>query len=234
MNRLVCILIGYLLGLIQTGYIVGKIKGIDIRNYGSKNAGTTNVLRTMGTKYAIIVFAGDALKCIVAVFVVSALFANNDAGFLMLLKLYTVAGVILGHNYPFYMGFKGGKGIAATAGLIISYIFQFKYGWIPVVVAFFVFFGIFFSTHYVSVGSIMLYVTLLIEIIIFGENGLLNISTLTQRNYLTEYYILMGCLMLMAFWRHRVNIVRLINGEERKTYFGDKPEIDINNRQKGE
>ena len=67
MQRIICLVLGYALGLIQTGYIVGRLKGIDIRDYGSKNAGTTNVLRTLGTRYGILVLLGDAFKCVIAV-----------------------------------------------------------------------------------------------------------------------------------------------------------------------
>ena len=126
MARVICLILGYALGLIQTGYLVGKAKGIDIRNYGSKNAGTTNVLRTMGAKYGALVLLGDALKCIVAVLITKAVFISSYPDTICLLMLYSAAGVILGHNFPFYMNFKGGKGIAATAGLAISYFFSDK------------------------------------------------------------------------------------------------------------
>lgn len=99
----------------------GKTKGIDIRKYGSGNAGTTNALRVLGTKAGLIVFAGDCLKCIIAVCITRALFSTGHPENIYLLCLYTGAGSIIGHNFPFYMGFKGGKGIAATAGLILSF-----------------------------------------------------------------------------------------------------------------
>ena len=74
MERIICLVIGYAFGLIQTGYLVGRAKGIDIRDYGSRNAGTTNVLRTMGKKYGVLVLLGDALKCIAAVLVIKLIF----------------------------------------------------------------------------------------------------------------------------------------------------------------
>ena len=121
MERLVCVAIGYLFGLFQTAYIYGKLHGIDIRNYGSGNAGTTNTLRVLGTKAGLIVLAGDILKCILAIAAVRLLFAGGvHEDMYYLLAMYAALGAILGHDYPFYLGFKGGKGIAATAGLILA------------------------------------------------------------------------------------------------------------------
>ena len=121
MERLICLVIGYCLGLFQTAYFYGKMKGIDIRQHGSGNAGTTNTLRVLGTKAGLIVLAGDILKTILAVVVVTLIFGKSNPETIYLLKLYAGAGAILGHNFPFYMNFKGGKGIAATAGIIISF-----------------------------------------------------------------------------------------------------------------
>ena len=146
MERILCLAIGYVFGLFQTAYIYGKMHGIDIRQHGSGNAGTTNTLRVLGTKAGLIVFAGDVLKCVCAIVACSLLFGKNHPDMIYLLKLYAAAGAILGHNFPFYLGFKGGKGIAATAGLILAFHPTF----LPVGVL--VFFGIFFTTHYVSLG----------------------------------------------------------------------------------
>ena len=112
--RLICLGVGYCLGLFQTSYILGRLHGIDIRNYGSGNAGTTNMMRTMGTKAGLITFAGDCLKCILAVSLVRVLFHAQYSSMMHLLVLYAAAGVILGHNFPFYLNFRGGKGIAVA------------------------------------------------------------------------------------------------------------------------
>ena len=93
---------------------------IDIRKQGSGNAGSTNALRTMGWKAGAVTFLGDCFKCVFAVVVVHLLFAKNYGDILPLLSMYAGMGAVLGHNYPFYMHFKGGKGIAATAGLLVS------------------------------------------------------------------------------------------------------------------
>ena len=121
MVRVICLLIGYVFGLFQTAYIYGRLHGIDIRNYGSGNAGTTNTLRVFGTKAGLLVLVGDIMKCILAVVVTGVIFGSSHTDMIYLLKMYTAAGAIIGHNFPFYLKFKGGKGIAATAGLILSF-----------------------------------------------------------------------------------------------------------------
>ena len=118
MERLLCLAIGYVCGLFQTAYIYGKSKGIDIREKGSGNAGTTNTLRVFGTKAGLLVLLGDVVKCAVACLITRYFIAPMFPGKKYLLILYAATGAILGHDFPFYMNFKGGKGIAATAGLI--------------------------------------------------------------------------------------------------------------------
>lgn len=213
MIRLLCVVIGYVFGLFQTAYFYGKSKGIDIREHGSGNSGTTNALRVLGTKAGLIVFAGDCLKCIFAVVLVRILFGKTYQDMIYLLCIYTAAGAILGHNFPFYMGFKGGKGIAATAGLILS----FHPSFIPMGVI--LFFGAFFLTHYVSLGSLLVYVGFVTQLIISGQLGLF--GDMSQA-HLIEMYVVAFLLAVMAFWKHRANIVRLIHGEENKTYLSKK------------
>ena len=116
MERLICLAVGYVCGLFQTGYLVGKMNHIDIRKEGSGNSGTTNALRVLGWKAGIFTFLGDVLKCVAAYFIVRFMYRGSDC--LPLLVMYAGAGVTLGHNFPFYMNFKGGKGIAVMAGLV--------------------------------------------------------------------------------------------------------------------
>lgn len=213
MERIVCLIIGYVFGLFQTAYIYGKLKGIDIRQHGSGNAGTTNTLRVLGTKAGLIVFAGDVLKCIVAVVICTLLFGKSHPELVYLLKMYAAAGAILGHNYPFYLNFKGGKGIAATAGLILS----FHPSFIPVGVV--MFFGAFLITHYVSLGSLLVYAAFIIQIVVSGQLGLFGEMTQSQ---LFEMYVIAAFLTAMAYYKHRENIVRLVKGEERKTFLFKK------------
>lgn len=216
LTRLICVAAGYVFGLFQTSYIIGRMHGIDIRNHGSGNAGTTNMLRTMGTKAGLLTFAGDCLKCILAVVLVRLLFGKTHGDILPLLELYAAAGVILGHNFPFYLNFRGGKGIAATAGLVLALH--------PVITVcgIITFFSVFFITHYVSLGSLLVYTGLVIEIVILGQNGAFHM----EQRCLTEMYILTVLLAAMAFWKHRENIKRLLGGTERKTYLTKKNKKD--------
>lgn len=207
MERILCLVIGYLFGLLQTSYIIGKVKGIDIRNHGSGNAGTTNALRVLGTKAGLLVFLGDTIKCILAILVIRLLFGTQTED-IYLYTLYAGTGAILGHNFPFYLNFKGGKGIAATAGLIIAFHPVF----LPVGI--FLFFGAFLLTHYVSLGSLLVYAGFMIQMVIVGELGLFH----TSRDILLEMYALTFFLSVMAYWKHFPNIKRLLKGEERKTY----------------
>lgn len=212
MERILCIAIGYVFGLFQTAFIYGKMNGIDIRQHGSGNAGTTNTLRVLGTKAGLIVFAGDVIKCILAVVICGLLFGKTHPDEVYLLKLYAAAGAILGHNFPFYLNFKGGKGIAATAGLVLS----FHPAFIPVGVI--LFFGAFLITHYVSLGSLLVYAGLMIQMILCGQMGMFH----SNRQVLIEMYIITAFLTIMAYYKHRENIVRLFKGEERKTYLFKK------------
>lgn len=218
MVRIICLAIGYLFGLFQTAYFYGKAHGIDIRQHGSGNAGTTNTLRVLGTKAGLIVFAGDCLKCMAAVWLVRLIFGNTYHDIIYLLCLYTGAGAILGHNYPFYLNFKGGKGIAATAGMVLSF-----HPWF-IITGVLLFFIPFFTLHYVSLGSLLVYAGLMIQLVVVGQNGWL-FQEMTKGE-LIEMYIVFGCLLIMAFWKHRENIKRLLHGNERKTYLLKKNQVE--------
>ena len=220
MERIICIIIGYVFGMFQTAFFYGKMYGIDIREHGSGNAGTTNTLRVLGTKAGLIVFAGDVLKCMIAVWITTLIFKGSHADEIYLLKLYTAAGAILGHNYPFSLKFKGGKGIAATAGLILAFHPYF----IPV--GFVLFFGVFLTTHYVSLGSLLIYVGLMTEMVICGQTGLFGAA----QPVLNEMYAVTAFLTILAFYKHKENISRLLHGNERKTYLFKKNKVEAENK----
>ncbi len=209
-------MIGYVFGLFQTAYLYGKLHGIDIRNYGSGNAGTTNTLRTLGTKAGLIVLLGDIMKCILAIVLTNLLFRNSHTDEIYLLKIYAAAGAILGHNFPFYLHFKGGKGIAATAGMILS----FHPYLIPMGVL--LFFGTFFTTHYVSLGSLLVYAGFMTELVVLGQMGIFGMSQAA----LNEMYVVAAFLTVMAYYKHKDNIKRLLDGTERKTYLTHKNKGD--------
>lgn len=218
MERVICIAIGYVFGMFQTAYFYGKAHGIDIRQHGSGNSGTTNALRVLGTKAGIIVLLGDCLKCMAAVWITRLVFGASHPDTIYLLSLYAGAGAVLGHNFPFYMNFRGGKGIAATAGLILSFHPYF----IPMGII--IFFGIFFTTHYVSLGSLVVYAGFLIEMIVCGQLGVFGGLNQVQ---LYELYGVTIFLTVMAYWKHRENIQRLLKGVERKTYLTKKNKLDV-------
>ncbi|MBQ6469613.1 MAG: glycerol-3-phosphate 1-O-acyltransferase PlsY [Lachnospiraceae bacterium] len=210
--RLVCIVIGYLFGLFQTAYFYGRYKGIDIRKVGSGNAGTTNALRAFGTGAGVLVFAGDCLKCLLAVLVVRAVIGKMNPDLQYLAGIYAAFGCILGHNFPFFMNFKGGKGIACTAGLVLTYPLPM------IIIELALFFGPAFLTHYVSLGSLLINIGLIVGTVILGSRGVLPIRT----SSLPELYILIILIAALAFYQHRENIKRLIAGNERKTYLFKK------------
>ncbi len=216
MARLWCFLTGYAFGLIQTSFIYGKHKGIDIRNYGSGNAGTTNALRVLGPKGGLIVVAGDMLKAILTSLIIRYTFGNMYPDMKYLLIMWGGAGCILAHDFPFYMGFKGGKGIAATGGTVIGF------HWTFFVTGLCYFFIPFFVTHYVSLSALIFYALFMVQLVIEGQVGVFGIFEGVSQAVLNELYILSGCLMLLAYWQHRSNIVRLLKHEERKTYLGKK------------
>ena len=163
--RIASLIIGYLFGIIQTAYIYGKMNGIDIREHGSGNAGTTNALRVLGKKAGAIVFAGDFLTCFTVIFFVRFIFKNTAADILPLVSLYAATGCILGHNFPVHLGFRGGKGIACTAGLLAA--FDVRIG----IIALITFLAIVIVTRYVSLGSIIIVTEFALFTIIFGQMG---------------------------------------------------------------
>ncbi len=208
MIRIVCVLIGYVFGLFQTGYIYGRMKGIDIREHGSGNAGTTNALRTLGKKAGAITLLGDCFKCVLAVAVVRTFLGNGyaDGNMGVLLGMYAALGVILGHNFPFYLNFHGGKGIASTAGILLSL------DPLLTLIALVIFVGAVALTRYVSLGSILVAFELLMGVIVYGVLGKWGLAP----EHLYEMYGITAFLTCMAVYQHRANIKRLLSGTERK------------------
>ena len=195
LSILIVIVAGYLLGSISTGVVLSKLFAkTDIRSQGSGNAGTTNMLRVLGRKMALLTFIGDMLKGIIAVFIGKWLIGGELGG------LLGVVGAVLGHYYPLYFGFKGGKGIATSFG---SLLFVFP---VQALLAFAVFLILVAVTHYVSVGSIAAAITLPLLIVItrFQEPTL---------------WIITVCIGASVVWRHRANIKRLMNHTENKLDF---------------
>lgn len=195
LNIILTILIGYLLGSISTGVVLSKVFAkTDIRSQGSGNAGTTNMLRILGRKMALFTFLGDMLKGIIAVFIGKALVGGDLGGVL------GVTGAVLGHYYPLYFGFKGGKGIATSFG---SLLFVFP---VHALLAFAVFLILVALTHYVSVGSIAAAFTLPALLFLTHSQNM-------------PVCIITACIGISVIWRHRANIKRLLSHTESKLDF---------------
>lgn len=215
MERLICLAVGYVCGLLQTGYLIGEMSHVDIRKKGSGNAGTTNALRVLGWKAGLLTFAGDVLKCVAAFLITYFMYRGSD--YFPLLAMYAGAGVTLGHNFPFYMSFKGGKGIAVMAGLVVLNSFWHLPASLLMILVTLAFFLVpVVITRYISVGSLSAYTVFLIEMILMGQMGWLDMEA--PRCY--ELYVVLFLLTALAWYRHRANIGRLISGTENK--FGSK------------
>ncbi len=198
-NIILAILIGYFIGSISFSYLIAKkIKKVDIRTQGSGNAGATNTLRVLGWGPAIAVLLLDASKGIVAVLLSYLLGVEGWVAFL--------AGLfaIVGHNWPIYYGFRGGKGVATTIGVFAILVF------IPALIAGGVAILTIALTRYVSLGSLLFIILTPILAAFMGVYG-------------TSYIILATVIGLLSLWRHRTNIQRLMKGTESK--LGQKKEV---------
>lgn len=200
-------LVAYIIGATPWGYWVGKLKGVDIRDHGSGNIGTTNVFRVLGKTWGIIVFILDVLKGLIPVILVKK--------YLPILEetippetwkiLLVAVAAILGHNFTFWLKFKGGKGIATSTGALVAIVP------IPILVATIVWVALFFLTKYVAIASIgaalAVPIVVIIECLIRGE---------------WDYWLVVfsTLLMILAVWKHKTNIGRLRSGTENR--FGKK------------
>jgi acyl phosphate:glycerol-3-phosphate acyltransferase len=187
------ILMGYVIGATPFGLIVARLKGIDIRKHGSGNIGATNVLRTLGKPVGITVLVLDILKGMVPV-AISMWLTDNTV-----IHVATAIATILGHNYTFWLKFKGGKGIATTAGAMI---FLIPIPSIFSIASWIIFFK---ATRFVSVGSIAAALAIpIVALIQAAITGNWDLPILT--------FCLVVC--FLAIWKHRGNIKRLMKGEE--------------------
>jgi len=195
-------LLGYLLGSIPFGLLVSKMRGIDIRQHGSGNIGATNVLRTLGKKWGFLVFGLDAAKGLIAVLIaknVLATISSSGAHHLAPAQLGIIAALacIIGHNYPVWLRFKGGKGIATSAGVIL--------GLMPLatLTVFLIWNAIFYTTRYVSLASII-------------AASLLPVAVWAIGRELDAVFWFSLAVAFLAVVRHRANIQRLLAGTENR------------------
>jgi glycerol-3-phosphate acyltransferase PlsY len=183
-------LLGFLLGSIPSGYLVGRAKGIDIRQHGSGNIGSTNVLRTLGKGPGYFVFTCDALKGIASVLLAYRIFPSlGDLG-----AVAAAVGCVLGHNFTPWLAFKGGKGIATSLGVLVAMLPLAS----AIVLAFWI--VVFLATRYVSLASILAAAAL--PGVVWYLSG---VGTLFWFSFLIGF---------LAIARHRQNIGRLLNGTE--------------------
>ncbi|HVV01867.1 MAG TPA: glycerol-3-phosphate 1-O-acyltransferase PlsY [Verrucomicrobiae bacterium] len=195
------VVLSYLLGSIPTGYLVAKARNVDIRKVGSGNIGATNVFRILGKPAGIFVLSADAAKGLLAVCVVGRLltvhvFKVQDPRAVELLAICAGIAAVLGHNYTCWLGFKGGKGIATSAGVLIGLV-----PWALVIILS-IWILIFAFTRYVSLGSICAAFALPFAAWATGESPLMIGIT--------------GILGALAIYKHSANIKRLLNGTENR------------------
>lgn len=191
LNYIIIAVIAYLLGSISFGMIVAKLKGgPNLREVGSKNTGATNVLRVMGVKTGLIVFVLDILKALIACIIGRCWMGLNGA---------MVAGiaVVIGHNWPCFFQFKGGKGVASTLAVMLM---TFP---VPAVICYVVAIVLIAATRYVSLGSITL--AALFAVMVIATNWV---------NWLVIVWVI--AISGLLIWRHHANIGRLLKGTENK------------------
>jgi len=227
MQLWLCPLLAFLLGSIPFGLLIAKAKGIDIRKHGSGNIGATNVLRTVGKKYGITCLILDALKGFIPVFIAvnliriegrnqqlqiddlaawATVFPASKAMLAQTLHILTGLLAILGHNYSPWVGFKGGKGIATSAGVLLALMPA------GVAILMIVFLITFLVTRYVSLASIIAAATLPL-VTIWGSWHHGRIADGTWNKPLFIFSVVIG---ILAIWKHRTNIQRLRAGTENR------------------
>ncbi len=205
------LIVGYFFGSFSTGYFLGKKQGHDIQSEGSGNIGTTNALRTMGKGAGLITFLGDLAKAFIPTLIVRFVYCNMmgyEADLTYIVTLITGLGVFVGHIFPFYLRFRGGKGIAVAAAVIVATSCDGGVGLWMIFIGIAIFVIVVALTRYVSLGSLIvlwyfpIYVSLK-----FWES---------------EYYWMalgLGLIFIaFSYCKHAGNIHRLLNGTERKLF----------------
>lgn len=191
MKYLLVLVISYFIGTISGSYIIGKLfLDKDIRKYGSGNAGTTNAIRVLGKKAGVITFIIDFLKGVAVTFIIGRFFEEN-------LIPMGILGAIIGHDFPFYMNFRGGKGVATTLGALALYNFPLT------LICYIVWLLGTVITKMVSVGSILFFISIIIVYTFMSELNTYNV-------------VLVNIIALIGIIRHKDNIKRIIAGNENK------------------
>ncbi len=210
---IVVAIIAYLIGSINFSVIISKkMAGFDVREKGSGNAGSTNILRTVGKKAAVITLICDILKGVVSILIaitVGAIIKNVDRE--LLVQIAGIA-VVLGHTFPIFFGFKGGKGVATSLGVLLMSNWQI--GLICLVFAL----VLMALTRMVSLGSCGAAVLFPVLTLFINENY----TILTEGKKGSTYLVYSIILAVIVLYNHRSNIKRILNGTENKLSFGKK------------
>lgn len=217
-NLIFIIILSYLVGSIPTSIIISKlVRGIDIRDYGSGNAGGTNVFRVIGWKWGILTILLDALKGAIAVVIVARLYLdnipfNNITPFddFTLVQIFCGVAAVIGHIWTVFAGFKGGKGIATALGFLITIIT------VDMLLALGIFILVVFLSRYISLGSLSAAVS--VPIILIVRENIFGVH-IPGYNTILPFII---ALSLLVIYTHRKNIDRLIKGSENKISFFKK------------
>lgn len=214
---LIFFLVGYGFGSFSTGYVVGRMSGHNIQSEGSGNIGTTNALRTMGAKGGGLTFAGDLLKAFIPTLLVRFVFCPNmdySPEMTYLMTLVIGLGVVMGHNFPFYLHFRGGKGIAVSAAVIVASSAGSVLGWSMIALFLALFITVVAITRYVSLGSLIVVWYFPVYVILQYRE--------TDTAMFAGLLVLAFGFTLLAYIKHAGNIKRLLNHTERK--LGEKKE----------
>ncbi|NLO85051.1 MAG: glycerol-3-phosphate 1-O-acyltransferase PlsY [Clostridiales bacterium] len=189
--------ISYLLGCFSTGLTISKLRGVDLRKVGSKNTGASNVLRVMGLKLGVLTFIGDFIKAMLACWIGSLILPGTTFSIPIFGTILAGLFAIIGHNWPVFYGFKGGKGVACSAAVIVfinpTWGLTAMALWIALV----------FITRYISIASMSMLLFYAVVICIL---------------YPAQWFLwgFAVALLLLCVWRHLPNIKRLLNGTENK------------------
>jgi glycerol-3-phosphate acyltransferase PlsY len=186
----VAVIVGYLLGSLNTSLVIGRFYKVDVRQHGSGNAGMTNTLRTLGKKAALLVIFGDMLKGVLAYLAGYFIFGGELGGML------GGTACIIGHIWPAFFGFKGGKGVLTTLAALLMFDWQIALGLLAVFIV------ILLLTRYVSLGSVVAAFLFPIAAAVFGRD----IQTM----------VFSGIIAVLVILRHHENIGRLLSGTESK------------------
>ena len=191
----VCLITGYLFGSFPTGYVIGRLHHMDIRDSGSGNSGTTNALRTMGKMAGLLTFVGDVAKTMIPMLIVRAVLQDNEE-FASFMGLIVGFGAVLGHNFPCWLKFKGGKGFASFLGMSLG--IHWKY--------------------FIVIGICIIVITLVTKYIVLATMATV-ISYPIYLFYDTRNWIIFAMitvLSLIIIFKHYKNLVRIAKGEEFK------------------